>query len=122
VHSVHEAAAPGLSGEEGSGEEATDAARLRRLRWRVRRGLLENDLILSAFLDARAGRLSHDELRGLDWLLDLPDQELLDLMLGRKEAQLPEADDHVRRVLACLHATRLPGQESALPSQGHQSP
>ncbi|HLJ74461.1 MAG TPA: succinate dehydrogenase assembly factor 2, partial [Thermoanaerobaculia bacterium] len=30
-----------------------DAARLRRIRWRCRRGMLENDLVLSRFLDAR---------------------------------------------------------------------
>ena len=32
---------------------ALDATRLSRLRWRCRRGMLENDLILARFLDAR---------------------------------------------------------------------
>lgn len=62
-----------------------DAARRRRLRWRARRGLLENDLLLTRFLDRYEGRLSDGEVAGLDFLLDLPDNELLDLILMRTE-------------------------------------
>jgi antitoxin CptB len=58
---------------------------LRRLRWRCRRGMLENDLILARFLDARGQALSERELAGLDRLLDLSDNELWDLLSGRQE-------------------------------------
>ncbi|MEP7206722.1 MAG: succinate dehydrogenase assembly factor 2 [Casimicrobiaceae bacterium] len=60
-----------------------------RLRWRCRRGMLENDLILTRFLDARAGAIAADELDALDRLLDLPDDELWELLAGRVEADDP---------------------------------
>ena len=56
-----------------------------RLRWRCRRGMLENDLILTRFLDARGGAISSDEVAALDVLLALSDNELWDLLSGRQE-------------------------------------
>jgi antitoxin CptB len=60
-----------------------DAVRLSRLRWRCRRGILENDLLLARFLDARGQTLTEGEVALLDVLLDLPDTELWDLLAGR---------------------------------------
>ncbi len=57
--------------------------RLGRIRWRCRRGMLENDLILARYLDAHADTLTETELAMLDRLLDLPDNELWDLIAGR---------------------------------------
>ena len=62
-----------------------DSVRLSRLRWRCRRGMLENDLVLTRFLDARGAAIGEDELAMLDVLLDLPDHELWDLIAGRVE-------------------------------------
>ena len=62
-----------------------DPTRRARLRWRSRRGLLENDLILTRFLDAHEIELSDDEVDALTQLLDLSDNDLLDLLLGRTE-------------------------------------
>jgi len=62
-----------------------DPVRLSRLRWRCRRGMLENDIVLSRFLDSRGAALGEDEVAMLDALLDLPDQELWDLIAGRAE-------------------------------------
>ena len=56
-----------------------------RLRWRCRRGMLENDLVLTRFLDPRGATLGEDEVPMLNVLLDLPDQELWDLVAGRVE-------------------------------------
>ncbi|MFN3566305.1 MAG: succinate dehydrogenase assembly factor 2, partial [Burkholderiaceae bacterium] len=53
-----------MSGRAGIGE-----VELRRLRWRARRGLLENDILIGRFLDREAGRLDADDLRALDALL-----------------------------------------------------
>jgi antitoxin CptB len=66
----------------GSGAEERTLARLR---WRCRRGMLENDLILTRFLDARGEAISEDEVVALDRLLDLTDNELWDLFSGRAE-------------------------------------
>ncbi len=55
-----------------------------RLRWRSRRGLLEMDLILQRFLDQHLTRLSEIEVRAYDALLQLPDNDFLDLAMGRR--------------------------------------
>ena len=60
---------------------------LNRLRWRCRRGMLENDLILERFLDARGEAISDREIAALDRLLDLSDNELWDLLSGRQEPE-----------------------------------
>ena len=62
-----------------------DATELSRMRWRCRRGMLENDLILTRFLDARGGTSSAADVAALDRLLDLADGELWDLIAGRAE-------------------------------------
>jgi antitoxin CptB len=60
---------------------------LDRLRWRCRRGMLENDLILERFLDARGAAISAPELARLERLLALGDNELWDLLSGRQEPE-----------------------------------
>ena len=75
-------------------------AELDRLRWRCRRGLLENDLILTRFLDARDGRISDEEVVALDRLLGLSDNELWDLIAGRQEP----ADAALKPLLDALRA------------------
>jgi len=58
---------------------------LRRLRWRCRRGRLENDLVLEKFLDRYGGSLDRARLDALNELLELGDNELWDLLAGRTE-------------------------------------
>ena len=79
-----------------------DADRRRRLRWRARRGLLENDLVLQRFFAAHEARLDDDDVAGLDVLLDLGDNELLELILGRREPEGAAAQANPRRVLQLL--------------------
>ena len=55
------------------------------MRWRCRRGMLENDLILTRFLDAYGATISAADVASLDRLLDLADGELWDLIAGRAE-------------------------------------
>jgi succinate dehydrogenase flavin-adding protein (antitoxin of CptAB toxin-antitoxin module) len=47
--------------------------------------MLENDLILTRFLDTRGQTITEPELVGLDRLLGLGDNELWDLLSGRQE-------------------------------------
>ena len=77
-----------------------DTAELSRLRWRCRRGLLENDLILARFMDARGQSISDDEVAGLHRLLQLSDNELWDMLAGRAE---PE-DAALHPLVAALRA------------------
>ena len=78
-----------------------DAHRLARIRWRCRRGMLENDLILTRFLDAKGATLTEDEIAMLDKLLALTDNELWDLIVGRVEL----ADASVRPLLEELRSS-----------------
>jgi succinate dehydrogenase flavin-adding protein (antitoxin of CptAB toxin-antitoxin module) len=56
-----------------------------RIRWRCRRGLLELDIVLQRFLERRFDGLEPRERRLFDELLDAPDNDLLDMALGRAE-------------------------------------
>ena len=58
-----------------------------RIRWRCRRGLLELDLVLDAFLARGYERLDGGQRRLFAELLERPDNELLDLALGRSEPE-----------------------------------
>ena len=75
----------------------------KRLRWRARRGLLENDLILSRFLERHGDQLTNDDMLSIEALLDLPENELLDVLLGRSD--LPDTLD-IPDVRAMLHRLR----------------
>lgn len=67
-------------------------AELDRLRWRCRRGMLELDLVLTAFLARHAERLDAGERRSFAELLEYSDNDLLDLVMGRAE---PVEQGHV---------------------------
>jgi len=53
-----------------------------RLYWKCRRGLLELDLVLQGFIEKS---LREDDLKPLSELLDLPDNDLWDIVSGRSE-------------------------------------
>ena len=63
--------------------------------------MLENDLILTRFLDAKGATLTEDEIAMLDKLLALTDNELWDLIVGRVEL----ADASVRPLLEQLRSS-----------------
>ncbi len=58
---------------------------LDRIRWNCRRGLLELDLVLAAFIERHLDKLNPGQLKVLQELLDYPDNDLLDLVMGRAE-------------------------------------
>ncbi|HQR20458.1 MAG TPA: succinate dehydrogenase assembly factor 2 [Burkholderiaceae bacterium] len=76
----------------------------RRLRWRARRGLLENDLIVTRYLDRHERDLTAEDVLALEALLDLPDNELLELLLARKELSGRLDNNAVRTVLDGLRS------------------
>jgi len=96
--------APDVAAARAAGGHQDDPARRRRLRWRARRGLLENDLVVTRFLDAHEDALSDADVAGLDRLLDLTDNELLDLILGRAEPGDDLADPDALRILGRLRS------------------
>lgn len=75
-------------------EIISDEKRRVRLRWRAKRGLLENDIIMTRFFELHEARLTDDEVYGLDLLLDLPDDELFALLMNRKALAEVDPSEH----------------------------
>ncbi len=95
--------------DDSAASDLLDARALSRLRWRCRRGMLENDLYVERFLQRYSGSLTRRQADGLTALMDLSDNDLLDLHLGRKTpGQVdPELNrDHVIEVLGMLREHR----------------
>ncbi|MES2071645.1 MAG: succinate dehydrogenase assembly factor 2 [Pseudomonadota bacterium] len=82
----------------------SDPVKRARLRWRARRGLLENDLILTRFLDAHEESLTDDEVDAFSRLMELSDNILMDLILAKKQPEGEVDLPHVRALLIRLQA------------------
>ena len=70
--------------------QRVDARTFSKLRWRCRRGLLENDLLIERFFAKYADTLTVRQADSLASLMELSDPDLLDLLLARKS--LPDID------------------------------
>lgn len=85
-----------MSNSDFSGQESSSLLGQRafsKLRWRSRRGLLENDLLIEKFFNRFASSLTVGQAKGMTDLMALSDNDLLDLLLRRKEPhQLTEAE------------------------------
>ena len=91
------------------GDQLLDERALSKLRWRCRRGLLENDLFIARFFDRHDQALNVRQANALGVLMDLSDNDLLDLFLARKslaqvEATLDSAD--FQEILKMVRETR----------------
>jgi antitoxin CptB len=71
-----------------------DAVQKNRLKWMCRRGLLELDIVLERYLAKYPEDL---ELAGL---LDLPDNDLWDIVIGRSNLYDPHLTELVARLRA----------------------
>ena len=85
-----------------------DAPALSKLRWRCRRGLLENDLFIERFFARHESGLTVGQADALGVLMDLSDNDLLDLLLGRKSPEGDLARPDVAQVLGLLRSARQP--------------
>lgn len=83
-------------------EVLLDERGLSKLRWRCRRGLLENDLLIARFFDRHADGLTVVQAGALGELMDLADNDLLDLLLRRKDPEGALDRPGVREVLEML--------------------
>lgn len=82
-----------------------DERALSKLRWRCRRGLLENDLFIERFFASHEAGITVRQANALTALMDLSDNDLLDLLLRRKD---PEGDLASNDVVALLGDLRTP--------------
>jgi antitoxin CptB len=86
-------------------EELIDERVLSKLRWRCRRGLLENDLFIERFFERFSTILTVRQADALGALMELSDNDLLDVQLARKSLTQvdPKLDtEDVREVLKML--------------------
>ena len=75
---------------------------LNKLKWRCRRGLLENDLFIARFFSKHEAALTVSQAQGLERLMALADPDLLDLLLARREPEGDLDNSDVRNVLALM--------------------
>jgi antitoxin CptB len=85
-----------------------DERSLSKLKWRCRRGLLENDLFVERFFRRYEETLTTRQATGLMTLMDLADNDLLDLLLARKEPQGEVDTPEAREVLAQMRQRPAP--------------
>jgi antitoxin CptB len=83
-------------------DSVLDARELSRLKWRCRRGLLENDLFVERFFRHHEETITTRQAAGIALLMDLPDNDLLDLLLARCEPQGEVDRPEVREVLTLM--------------------
>ena len=86
-------------------EELLDKRGLSKLKWRCRRGLLENDIFIDRFFKRFSATLTVRQAVALGLLMDLSDNDLLDVQLGRKslaEVASPLDREDVHEVLSML--------------------
>jgi antitoxin CptB len=79
-----------------------DSPALNRLKWRSRRGMLENDLFVERFFRRHEAALTPRLASGLQALMELADNDLLDLLLRRTQPQGELDRAEVQEVLALL--------------------
>ena len=67
-----------------------------RAKWKARRGLLELDLVFERFIPT----LEDEDLPAFHALLDMPDNDLWDVVAGRSDAYDPRFEPLVARLRA----------------------
>jgi len=83
-------------------DDMLSSSALSKLRWRCRRGLLENDLFIERFFNRYADSLTVGQAKGMYALMELADNDLLDVLLGRPHTQEVTKDWQVQSVLPLL--------------------
>jgi antitoxin CptB len=88
-----------------------EPATLNRLKWRSRRGLLENDLFVERFFSRYEATLTERNAAALQALMDLADNDLLDLFLCRSEPQGVLDCAAVHEMLALIRIDPMPERQ-----------
>ena len=79
-----------------------DETELNRLKWRCKRGLLENDLFIERFFQQHGATLTTRQGAALEALTALADNDLLDLFLARCEPTGELDKPEVHEILALM--------------------
>jgi len=84
--------------------DALPSQDLSKLRWRCRRGLLENDLFIERFFNRHAQSMTVGQARSMYALMELADNDLLDVFLGRPHNQDIAQQEDVKALLSLMQA------------------
>ena len=93
---------PSITNTPAAASPLLDARELSKLHWRCRRGLLENDLFIEQFFTRYESTLTQRHAQGMRALMDLADNDLLDLLLQRREPAGEQDTEEAREVLGML--------------------
>lgn len=93
-----------LMNQAAPAEPESSNCKQRRLHWRCRRGMLELDILLEEFLRHGYAALAPRQHADFERLLELPDQELLEYLLGHRQPM----DGDLAHVIACIRHTAVP--------------
>ena len=72
-----------------------------RLRWQCRRGMRELDLLLQDFMDLHYDVISPEDQESFRTILNLPDQLLLEYLLGRITPSDPAVAHVIKQIRNC---------------------
>ncbi len=92
-----------------------DERALSKLKWRCRRGLLENDLFIERFFRQHEQTITKRQAAGLETLMELADNDLLDLLLARRQLEGAINRAEVREVLALMKSAPVQTEKRPLP-------
>jgi succinate dehydrogenase flavin-adding protein (antitoxin of CptAB toxin-antitoxin module) len=73
-----------------------DSYQKNKLHWKCRRGLLELDLVFQKFIPG----VEEKDLTALNEILELPDNDLWDIVIGRSDRFPPHLNEIVARLRA----------------------
>lgn len=102
-----------------SADAPLSAQALGKLKWRCKRGLLENDLFIARFFERHESGLTQRQARALEVLTDLSDHDLLELLLNRKD---PDPEWAGPDVIALLQTLRTDGAHRLPTGPSHSRP
>ena len=86
------------------GDALLDEHAVGKLRWRCRRGLLENDLFLERFFARHGAGLTPAQGELLEELMQLSDNDLMDLLLRRRDPAGELARPEMKQLLELLRS------------------
>ena len=74
----------------------------KRLQWKLRRGMLELDILLDRFFEVGYEKLTSDQRALFEELLESEDDQLFRLLMGHDGAQNPELKTLVKLIQAAV--------------------
>jgi succinate dehydrogenase flavin-adding protein (antitoxin of CptAB toxin-antitoxin module) len=86
---------------------STAERELERIRWHCRRGMLELDLVLNAFVQRHLATLTPRELDTFRGILERPDPELLDLVMAHTDPEDTAERELIRLMRAVTTSPRI---------------